>query len=65
MPEQPTFKQLQKLYIVCYTITNVMFQPIYIVRIDERTGNIFVLAGAEEEIELEITPTGELVDEPS
>ncbi len=61
--ETPSLKQLQKLYIVCHTITNVMLQPIHIVRIDERTGNIFILAGEQEEIELEITPTGRLADE--
>jgi hypothetical protein len=30
---------------------------------DKRTGNIFILAGDTEEIELEITPIGELVNE--
>jgi hypothetical protein len=30
---------------------------------DERTGNIFILAGEQEEIELEITPTGRVADE--
>ena len=59
----PSVQQLQKLYVVCYTITNVMFQPIHIIRMDERTGNIFILAGEKEEIELEITPTGRLSDE--
>lgn len=59
----PSVEQLQKLYILCHTITNVMLQPIHIVRMDERTGNIFILAGEQEEIELEITPTGRVADE--
>lgn len=37
-----------------------MYVPIYLVRIDERTNNIVILAG--EEIELEIDRNGELVD---
>ena len=40
-----------------------MFQPIQIVRLDERTANLLILAGREEQIELEITPTGELLNE--
>jgi hypothetical protein len=60
MPTQP---QLIKLYIACNTITNIMFEPIHIVRLDERTGNLFILAGVAEELELEITPTGELINE--
>jgi hypothetical protein len=31
------------------------------VRIDEQTGNLFILAGREESIELEIDPEGELL----
>ena len=59
----PTQAQLQKLYVVSHTITNIMFQPIQIVRLDERTGNLLILAGKEEQIELEIPPTGELLNE--
>jgi hypothetical protein len=40
-----------------------MFQPIHVVRLDERNGNIFILAGREETIELEIKPSGEFKDE--
>ena len=42
-------------------LTNVMFQPIHIVRLDERTGNVFILTGQEETIVLQIKPTGELI----
>ena len=41
-----------------------MFQPIHIIRLDERTKNIFILAGFNEELELQINPKGELIDEP-
>ncbi|BCL36927.1 DUF6888 family protein [Nostoc sp. MS1] len=51
---QPTAEQLQCLDRLCYQLTNVMFQPIHIVRLDERTLNIFVLAGKNEEIEMVI-----------
>lgn len=56
-----TEAQLQSLYIQCHLLTNVMFQPIHIVRLDERTGNLFILAGHEETIEFEIDPEGKLI----
>jgi hypothetical protein len=34
--------------------------PIHIVRLDERTLNLFILAGQNEEIELEIQPNGSI-----
>lgn len=37
-----------------------MFQPIYIVRLDERTLNLFILAGQNKEIEIEIQPDGSI-----
>ncbi len=58
---EPTEAQLLKLYRICYILTNMMFQPIHIVRLDERTGNLFILAGHEETIEYEIAPNGEIV----
>ena len=61
--EEPTEAQLRKLYELCYTLANVMFQPIHIIRLDERTGNLFILAGREETIEFEVDNKGELVDE--
>lgn len=61
--EEPTEAQLRSLYRQCHWITNVMLQPIHIVRRDERTGNLFILAGREETIELEIKPGGEFQDE--
>ena len=57
---EPTGKQLKSLYRLCHILTNVMFQPIHIVRIDERTLNIFILAGNDEEIEFEIQTNGNI-----
>jgi hypothetical protein len=45
------------------TLTKVMFQPIHIVRLDERTGNLFILARRDETIEFEVNTKRELVDE--
>ena len=36
-----------------------MYQPIFLVHIDERTGNLFILAG--EDIEILIDPDGEFI----
>lgn len=58
---EPTEAQKGSLYRQCYWLTNVMFQPIHVVRLDERTGNLFILAGREETIELQIKPGGELL----
>ncbi|GAB4205801.1 MAG: hypothetical protein Fur006_62310 [Coleofasciculaceae cyanobacterium] len=57
---QPTAAQLRTLYRLCHLLTNIMFQPIHIVRLDERTLNLFILAGQNEEIELEIRPDGSI-----
>ena len=58
--KEPTVEQLQSLYRLCHVLANVMFQPIYIVRVDERSLNLFILAGQTEEIELEIQPSGRI-----
>lgn len=60
MPE-PTIAQMRSLYRQCHWLTNVVFQPIHVVRLDERTRNLFVLAGVSESIELQIRPDGELL----
>ena len=51
----PTGKQGITCIILCQSLTNT-FTPIYIVRIDERTGNLFILAG--ENIQIEIYKNG-------
>jgi len=62
MPE-PTIAQMRSLYRQCHWLTNVVFQPIHVIRLDERTGNLFILAGIEETIEFEIDPQGRLADD--
>ncbi|MDJ0717696.1 MAG: hypothetical protein QNJ54_26315 [Prochloraceae cyanobacterium] len=56
----PTASQLEKLYILTNFLTFRGFQPINIVCIDPRTNNLFILAGQNDEIEIEIQPDGEL-----
>jgi len=45
-------------FILGYWLTE-MYVPINLIRLDKRTGNIFMLAG--EEIEIEIEPSGEWI----
>ncbi|WP_107668696.1 hypothetical protein [Cyanothece sp. BG0011] len=59
----PTAKQLESLYRICYQLTYTMLQPIHLICIDNRTGNVYILAGYDEEIEFQITPNGEFADE--
>jgi hypothetical protein len=35
-------------------------QPIHLICVDQRTKNLFILAGHNEELEIEITPEGEV-----
>lgn len=60
MPE-PTVAQMRSLYRQCHWLTNVAFQPIHVVRLDERSRNLFILAGHEESIEVQIKADGELL----
>ncbi len=59
--KEPTDSQVRSLYRQSQWLTNVAFQPIHVVRIDERTGNLFILAGNKESIELQIKPDGKLI----
>lgn len=61
----PTTEQLESLYRICYQLTYIMLQPIHLVCIDDRTNNIYILAGYNEEIEFQILPNGEFADESS
>ena len=45
----PTEKQAVKCFIMCQRITQ-MYLPIYLVRLDERTNDIFILAGEDIQI---------------
>ena len=57
---EPSSAQLKRLYLLGYTLTNVIFQPIHIIRLDERNQKLFILAGHQENIEIVITSNGEL-----
>ncbi|MFN6483614.1 MULTISPECIES: DUF6888 family protein [unclassified Nostoc] len=61
----PTAAQVASLYRISYQLTYIMLQPIYLICIDNRTRNIYILAGYDEEIEFQILPNGELSDEPN
>jgi hypothetical protein len=61
----PTAAQLETLYRVGYQLTYTMLQPIHLICVDNRTRNVYVLAGYDEEIEFQILPNGEFADEPS
>jgi hypothetical protein len=59
----PTAEQLETLYRVGYQLTYKMLQPIHLICIDNRTRNVYILAGYDEEIEFQILPNGEFADE--
>ena len=59
--KEPSAAQLRSLYRHSYQLTEVFLQPIHMIRIDERTGNLFILAGIEESIEVEIDLEGQLL----
>lgn len=61
----PTATQLETLYRAGYQLTFIMLQPIHLICVDDRTRNVYVLAGYDEEIEFQILPNGEFADEPS
>jgi hypothetical protein len=61
----PTAAQLETLYRAGYQLTFIMLQPIHPICVDDRTRNVYVLAGYDEEIEFQILPNGEFADEPS
>jgi hypothetical protein len=56
----PTDAQLRGLYRLSYWLTYIMLQPVYLVCIDDRTNNLYVLAGNTENLEFQITPNGEV-----
>jgi hypothetical protein len=57
----PTPAQLEGLYRLSCYLTYFTLQPIYLICIDRRTRNLFILAGHNEEIEIEITQEGEVL----
>jgi hypothetical protein len=62
---KPTAAQSEKLYEVCYWVTERLRQPIHIVRLDERTKNLYIQFGSSLDPDLqrdwEITPAGEVL----
>jgi len=54
----PTDIQLKGLYRLSYWLTYIMLQPIHLICIDDRTHNLYILAGETEELEFQITPKG-------
>jgi hypothetical protein len=61
----PTAAQLESLYRVGYQLTYIMLQPIHLICVDDRTRNVYILAGYGEELEFQILPNGEFADEQS
>ncbi|MEM9927513.1 MAG: hypothetical protein AAF915_27880 [Cyanobacteria bacterium P01_D01_bin.50] len=56
----PTEEQLKCLYTITCQLTFVMLQPIHLIYLDQRTLNLYILAGEEEDIEFEVTIDGEV-----
>ncbi|MBW4630803.1 MAG: hypothetical protein KME30_02520 [Iphinoe sp. HA4291-MV1] len=56
----PTAAQLESLYRVGYQLTYFMFQPIHLICVDNRTRNVYILAGYDEELEFQITLNGDV-----
>jgi hypothetical protein len=58
---EPNDEQAQGLYRPCYRLTNAIYpgwqyRAVEFVRIDERTGNLYVLSG--DSLDFEIKPSG-------
>lgn len=56
----PTDAQLKSQFRVCFQLTYFMLQPVHLICIDNRTDNLYILAGNAEDIEFQITPNGEV-----
>lgn len=56
----PTEEQLKCLYTISCQLTFVMLQPIHLVYLDQRTLNLYILAGEGEDIEFEVTIDGDV-----
>lgn len=56
----PTLAQVESLYRVSYQLTYFLFQPIHLICVDNRTPNLYILAGNDEEFEFQIAPDGEV-----
>ncbi len=58
MTRMPTGAQLESLYRVGYQLTYMMLQPVHLICIDDRTYNLYIIAGYSEDLEFQITPDG-------
>lgn len=56
----PSAAQLESLYFVSYQLTYIMFQPIHLICVDQRTRNVYIMAGHDEGLEFQILPNGEV-----
>jgi hypothetical protein len=56
----PNAAQLESLYFVSCQLTYTMFQPIHLICVDQRTRNVYVMAGHDEGLEFQILPNGEV-----
>ncbi len=56
----PNDAQLKGLYRLTYWLTFIMVQPIHIVCLDNRTNNLYILAGDTENLEFQIALDGEV-----
>jgi hypothetical protein len=56
----PSAAQLESLYFVSYQLTYTMFQPIHLICVDQRTRNVYIMAGHDEGLEFQILPNGEV-----
>jgi hypothetical protein len=56
----PNYAQLRGLYRLTYWLTFIMIQPVHLVCIDDRTNNLYILAGDTENLEFQIALDGEV-----
>ncbi|MDJ0800583.1 MAG: hypothetical protein QNJ51_27885 [Calothrix sp. MO_167.B12] len=49
--QEPTVEQAKELFRVCYQLTN-MYCSIHLLRLDETTNRIYILAGQETQLEI-------------
>jgi hypothetical protein len=57
----PTAAQLESLYFVGYQLTYTLLQPVHLICVDQRTQNLYILAGNDEGLEFQILPNGEVL----
>jgi hypothetical protein len=57
----PTAAQLESLYFLGYQLTYTLLQPVHLICVDQRTQNLYILAGNDEGLEFQILPNGEVL----